>query len=193
MAEPSFSTCRRASGGRSKPSSRHSESAYAPRRSGRFSCTGQEAMREAAAIALAFRQSRSAAPGPHEIGAQTVMDGASISRPGHHDTDSPLLVIQHDRRAADFTHAQLQRAARVLIIEGHALQAARTGNGEVAVLEEHNVGRRLPGDALADRTMTGVIIDRISIGMRLMMRASTGVLVCHELSPATVIRKRNRA
>ena len=146
------------------------------------------------------------------------MDGASISRPGHtgrgvvesvvgrgqplrviahqvghHDTDSPLLVIQHDRRAADFTHAQLQRAARVLIIEGHALQAARTGNGEVAVLEEHNVGRRLPGDALADRTMTGVIIDRISIGMRLMMRASTGVLGCYELSPATVIRKRNLA
>lgn len=105
------------------------------------------------------------------------MDGASISRPEHHDTDSPLLVIQHDRRAADFAHAQLQWAARILVVEGDALQAVSTGNGEISVLEEHDVGRRLPGDALADRTMTGVVIDRISVGMRLMMRASPGVFV----------------
>jgi hypothetical protein len=43
--------------------------------------------------------------------------------------------------------------------------------------EEHDMGGVLPGDALADGTVTGVIVDRLVIGMRVNVRAAAGIFM----------------
>src|SRR5262245_23740929 len=44
----------------------------------------------------------------------------------HDYPDTALLVVEHDRLPAGLANAQLERAVGILIVEGHAFQAACT-------------------------------------------------------------------
>jgi hypothetical protein len=50
-------------------------------------------------------------------------------------------------------------------------------NVEIAVPEEHDVGRGLARDPLADRAVAGVVVDRLPVGMRVDVLATSSVLV----------------
>jgi hypothetical protein len=45
------------------------------------------------------------------------------------------------------------------------------------MFEEHDMGGVLPGDALADGTVTSVIVDRVVIGMRVDVIATAGIFM----------------
>src|SRR6056297_1827398 len=139
---------------------------------------------------------------PLEIGAQRLVDRAAIAglrhtarrivegviggrgdlitiphQVGHDDADAMLLVVEHDRRAAFATGAQLKRAVGIVGVERLAVQTGLVVDRHIAMPEEHDMGGVLPGDALADRTVTGVIVDRVVIGMRVDVSAAAGIFV----------------
>src|SRR6056297_624530 len=139
---------------------------------------------------------------PLEIGAQRLVDRAAIAglrhtarrivegvigcrgdlitiphQVGHDDADAVLLVVEHDRRAALATGAQLKRAVGIVGIERLAFQTGLVVHRHIAMFEEHDMGGVLPGDALADGTVTGVIVDRLVIGMRVDMSATAGIFM----------------
>src|SRR6056297_1744929 len=140
--------------------------------------------------------------GPLEIGAQRLIDRAAVAwlrhaarrviegvirgrgdliiiahQVWHDDADAALLVVEHDRRAAIRAGAQLQRTIGIVGIERLALQTGLVVHRHIAMLEEHDMGGVLPGDALADGTVTGVIVDRVMIGMRVDMSAAAGIFM----------------
>ena len=135
------------------------------------------------------------------------MDRASIIRPGYagggvikrvvrrwhiagvkthqvwyNGANALLLVVKHDGRTAGFAHAQFQGTTRILGVERHAFQAVGTCHSEVTVVEKNDVRGGLPGDTLADRAVTGVIVDRLLVGMSTVMGASACMFVCHVIS-----------
>src|SRR6056297_4119903 len=139
---------------------------------------------------------------PVEIGAQRLVDRAAIAglrhtarrivegviggrgdlitiphQVGHDDADAMLLIVEHDRRAAFATGAQLKRAVGIVGIERLAFQTGLVVHRHIAMFEEHDMGGVLPGDALADGTVTGVIVDRLVIGMRVDMSATAGIFM----------------
>ena len=81
----------------------------------------------------------------------------------HNYTDSFLLVVQHDRFTAARASAQLKRPLGIFTVEGLTLQACEVIDVEVAVIEEHDMRRGLPGHSLADGTVASVIVDGIAI------------------------------
>src|SRR6056297_200963 len=139
---------------------------------------------------------------PLEIGAQRLMDRAAVIRlrhaargivegviggrcdltviahqVRHDDADAVLLVVEHDRRAAFATGAQLKRAVGIVGVERLAFQTGLVVDRHIAMPEEHDMGGVLPGDALADGTVTGVIVDRVVIGMRVDVIATAGIFM----------------
>lgn len=125
---------------------------------------------------------------PDEIGAQAGVHGAAVIGPrgprfrvvervvrgrqpgrvvthqvGHDHSNALLRVVEHDGRAALRAGAQFQRPVGVLGIEGLPIEPFEVVRLEVAVIEEHHVGGILPGDALAHRTMTDVVVNRVVI------------------------------
>jgi hypothetical protein len=99
--------------------------------------------------------------------------------------NSLLLVVEHDRLTARRAQAELERAVRILVVERHALQACHVVDLEIAVIEEHDVRRRLRRHALAHRAVARVIVDRILIGACVDVLASPGILR-HGSSPSVV-------
>ena len=91
---------------------------------------------------------------------------------GHYDPDAVFLVVQHDRRTACGTSAQLQRPIRVLGIEGLSIQFGRLVHCQIIVLKKHDVSCRLPGYGLANRAMAGVVVYRIMVRMGAPFRFS---------------------
>jgi hypothetical protein len=58
-----------------------------------------------------------------------------------------------------------------------AIQAIHVVDGEIAVVEEHDMRAVLPGDTVADGAMAGMVIDRVVIGMGVAVVAPAGVFV----------------
>lgn len=105
---------------------------------------------------------------------------------GHDHTDAGLLVIQHDRRAAICTGAQLQRAVGAVGVERLTIQPGLVIDHHLTVIEKRHMGSRLPGHGFADRAMAGVIVDRIVIGIRMDVVAATSEFMRHVLSPSSI-------
>jgi hypothetical protein len=76
-----------------------------------------------------------------------------------------LFVVEHNRCAAVRTNTKLQRSVRILVIERHAVETGCIINFQIVVVEKDDVGRVLACDSLADRTMTGMVVDGFVIGM----------------------------
>lgn len=87
----------------------------------------------------------------------------------------PLLVIEHDRRAAVTANAELKRAIGVLGVERLTLQTSFIVDLHVTMIEEHHMGRVLARHALTYRTMARMAVDRICIRGRVNMTASTSI------------------
>jgi hypothetical protein len=149
--------------------------------------------------------------GPDEIGAQAFVNRAAVIRPGntrrriverviagcrergfishqvgHDHTDAGLLVIQHDRRAAICTGAQLQRAVGAAGVERLTIQSGLVIDHHLTVIEKRHMGSRLPSHGFADRAMAGVIVDRIVIGIRMDVVAATSEFMRHVFSPSSI-------
>ena len=141
---------------------------------------------------------------PNEVWTQSFMDGTAIIRSryagcrvkesmiaggqvvrriphqvGHNGANAALLVIQHDRGATGSTCAQFQWAVWIAGIERLPFQVIRVIDNNIAVIEKHNVGRVLTCDALANRTMAGVIVNRVVVRIGMDVLASTGIFVGH--------------
>ena len=139
---------------------------------------------------------------PDEIRAQPFANGAAIIRPGnaggrvikgmigcrqalgivahqvgHNNPDTPLLVIQHDGRAAVCAGAKFERAIRVLIVKRLAIKSVRIVHGEICVVKKDNMRCRLPGHSFADGAVACVIVYRFVISVRVDMVAPSSVLV----------------
>ena len=81
----------------------------------------------------------------------------------HNHADSSLLVIEHNWCATFRAGAQLERPTWILIVERLTVQAFEVANFQVAVVEEDDMSRILPSNALTDRTVASVVVYRIVI------------------------------
>jgi hypothetical protein len=68
-----------------------------------------------------------------------------------------------------------------LSVERLTVQAIEFINGKIAVIEKHDMSRVLPGNALADRAVARVIVDRIVVRVRVYMIAPPRILMRHVL------------
>ena len=125
---------------------------------------------------------------PNKVGTQAVVDGAAVIRfwhasgriekrvissiqilcvisheVWHNHADSALFVIEHNRRATSFARAKFQRPIRVVSVEGLTVQAVDVVDVQVSMVEEDDMRRSLPCDALAYGAVAGVIVYRVFI------------------------------
>ena len=97
----------------------------------------------------------------------------------HDGADSPLFIVQHDGRAAILARAELQRAIRIVGVKRLSIQLRFLVDFQVAVPEKDDMGCLLPGYALANGAVAGVIVYGIFIGVSANVVASPGVFVSH--------------
>lgn len=156
---------------------------------------------------MAPSDSGSASRRPDEIRAQPFVDGPAVIGPRHagrrivervvgrrgerrvephqvrHDgADAVLFVIQHDRRPAFGAGAQFQRAIGIVCVEWLPVQPGGVVDRDIAMVEERHMRGWLSGNALADRAVAGVVVNRIVVGMRVNVIASAVITMCH-ISP----------
>lgn len=94
-----------------------------------------------------------------------------------------MLVVEHDRRATGRTRAQLQRTIGVVGIERLTIQTRHVVRVEVIVVEEAHMRAVLPRNALTNRAMAGVVVDRVVVGMGMNVVAPARMIVCHGIFP----------
>ena len=78
-------------------------------------------------------------------------------------TYAVFLVIQHDGSAAGTTSTKFQRAIWVVGIKWLALQLIQVIYHQIIVIEENHMRGVLAGNTLANRAVTGVVINWIII------------------------------
>jgi hypothetical protein len=97
------------------------------------------------------------------------------------NADAMLFVVQHQDRIAFGTKADLQRTARIVGVERHALDFLGVVDFQVTVVEEGHLRGVLPGYGFANVAMAFMVVDGLGGGGDMHVRASAGVLCDHNL------------